>query len=110
MVVALAVLKKKKKKKMSRTLWVHPILRDRYTNGTFSILYRQLTEDNTKFFNYFRMSLSSYNELFSIVEPFIIKTDTKLRSIPAKVRLAVTLRYANSNINIFVSTFHHFIL
>lgn len=58
-------------------------------------LLRELVAEPSGEFNKFtRMSQSDFNNLLSKVLPMIAKQDTQLRpSIPAKIRLAITLRF-----------------
>lgn len=53
-----------------------------------------LNEDSTEFRNFCRMSPTDFEFLLSKIEPLITKQRTRLRiPIPAKVRLAITLRF-----------------
>lgn len=53
-----------------------------------------LNEDSGEFQNFCRMSPNDFDFLLSKVEPLIKKQKTRLRiPIPAKVRLAITLRF-----------------
>lgn len=53
-----------------------------------------LNEDSEEFKNFCRMSPNDFDVLLSKVEPLITKQNTRLRlPIPAKVRLAITLRF-----------------
>ncbi|XP_050545824.1 uncharacterized protein LOC126908041 isoform X2 [Daktulosphaira vitifoliae] len=87
----------RKKKRVNRKWWVHPINSERLLNGAFYNLYNLLRADNAKFFNYFRMSPSTFDELFNNIKTNIMRQDTVMRSaIPAEEMLAVTLRYLSS--------------
>ncbi|XP_025191472.1 protein ALP1-like [Melanaphis sacchari] len=87
----------RKKKRANRRWWVHPINSERLLSGTFYNLYNMLRADNEKFFNYFRMSQSTFDELFNKIKSKIMRQDTVMRSaIPAEEMLAVTLRYLGS--------------
>ena len=56
-------------------------------------LYEELRSDDKKFFNYFRMSINSFDELLNRLSPLLWKQDTRMRdSISPTERLAVTLR------------------
>jgi hypothetical protein len=91
-ILLVTTLLAEKKKRKRRRLWVHPIIRDRQT-GAFGQMFPKLIEHSEKFYNYFRMSPSSYEELHSLIEEKIRKSDTKLRdAIPSKERLGITLR------------------
>nr|CAD7597862.1 unnamed protein product [Timema genevievae] len=84
--------KQKRRKPSRRKVWVHPLLQNRET-GAFSQLYPQLLSHEDKFFNYFRMSRSSFEELHALIQHRIHKEDTIMRqAIPTQERLAITLR------------------
>nr|CAD7589545.1 unnamed protein product [Timema genevievae] len=83
--------KQKRRKPSRRKVWVHPLLQNRET-GAFSQLYPQLLSHEDKFFNYFRMSRSSFEELHALIQHRIHKEDTIMRqAIPTQERLAITL-------------------
>jgi len=85
----------KKKKEKNRKMWVHPLLSTRLSEGAFSINFEGLRKDPVKFFNYFRMSVSAFDELLTtFVGHKLIKMDTNMRkAITPAEKLAVTLRY-----------------
>lgn len=57
-------------------------------------------EPSREFHKFTRMSLEDFEDLLSKVSPFIMKKDTQLReAVPAKIRLAVTLRFLASGDN-----------
>lgn len=65
----------------------------RKDKGLYYTLFDELCTDENKFFNYFRMSKSSFDELLSYIRQDLTGIDTKLRrSIPAEEKLVVTLR------------------
>ncbi|XP_025195888.1 protein ALP1-like [Melanaphis sacchari] len=77
-----------------RQFWVHPINSERQSHGHYFQLYKQLRKDNVKFFNYFRMSISSFDELLSYIENDIKRQDTNMRiAIQPEEKLVITLRY-----------------
>jgi hypothetical protein len=87
----------KKKKRQRRKWWVHPINSERYLHGQFQILYTALRADNEKNFNYFRMSVSSFDELLSLIKYSIKHEDTIMRcAISPEEMLAMTLRLVKS--------------
>nr|CAH7733758.1 unnamed protein product [Callosobruchus chinensis] len=49
----------------------HPINERRNEVGTFYQLLEQLRQDDTKFFNYFRMSITSFDELHGRIKDSI---------------------------------------
>jgi hypothetical protein len=77
---------------MRRQYWVHPIYSSRLLKGTPYTLYEDLREHPTKFWSYFRMSVSAFDEL-TILGPRVRYKNTKLRlSIPPEERITVTIR------------------
>jgi hypothetical protein len=92
--VIIAIIQRRRKiDKRSRQYWVHPINTDRLIGGAFYTLHAKLLEYPKKFFAYYRMSITSFNELVQLIGPAIAKRDTHFRlSIPAEERLSVTLR------------------
>lgn len=61
------------------------------------VFQEMLAEPSNEFHNFCRMSYTDFELLLQKVGPIISKKDTKWRdSIPAKVRLAVTLRFLAS--------------
>lgn len=82
-----------KQKRTIREHWVHPINSERYTNGHYVKLYNKLREDPTKFFNYFRMSVKSFDELLLYIKNDIQLQNTNMRSaIQPEEMLVITLR------------------
>lgn len=76
-----------------RKFWVHPAWKKRETDGEFATLYKELIDDEMKFYEYFRMSMYSFNVLFKKIENDIQKQNTNFRlCIPPRHRLAVCLR------------------
>ena len=86
----LALLLKKKKRK--RRMQTHKMLASRIGRGLHHTLYDDLRADESKFFNYFRMTKPTFDELLSHIEDDIRGTDTNMRrSIKPDEKLAVTL-------------------
>ncbi|CAH2003063.1 unnamed protein product [Acanthoscelides obtectus] len=95
--ILFALLKHRRKKQRNRQIWVHPLLESRYLEGAFFVLFQQLKEDETKFLNYFRKSVSSFDELLQRVQTQLQRQDTNMRNcIQPEQMLAVTLRYLAS--------------
>lgn len=83
----------KRRRQRQREYWVHPILRDRLTHGSFVTLYPKLRQYGPKFFNYFRMSVKSFDELLSIIKADITGNSTILRdAVSPEEKLVITLR------------------
>ncbi|CAH2009900.1 unnamed protein product [Acanthoscelides obtectus] len=80
----------------SRRYGIHPINKRRKRFGEFHHLYVELREYPEKFFEYLRMSISTYAFLLSKVNRRLTKITTNYRSpISAEERLVVTLRSLN---------------
>lgn len=95
LLLSLLYLKRKKsqRKVKERKYWVHPILQVGYVEGAFYILFDKLQSDEIKFFNYFRMTTTTFHYLLGQLEATIQHRNTVMReSIPPKERLALTLR------------------
>lgn len=61
--------------------------------GAFQTLYYMLRNDDNKFFNYFRKSVNSFDELLTKLDSSIQRQDTVLRDCIQPIQmLAVTLR------------------
>lgn len=81
------------RRRKNRLIWVHPINEMRKAVGTFYTLFKQLRQDDTKFFNYFRMSITSFDELHGRIKDSIQRKNTKMRNCIQPVEiLAITLR------------------
>jgi len=75
-------------------MWVHPILLERESCGVFYTFFENLKNDETKFFNFFRMNQESFCKLLEIVQDKLRQADTNMCiSITPAERLTVTLRY-----------------
>ncbi|XP_060857126.1 uncharacterized protein LOC132934786 [Metopolophium dirhodum] len=85
----------KKKKKINRKMWVHPLVSSRPSEGALTLIFEGLRSDPDKFFNFFRMSVSAFDELLSTyLGEKLLKIDTNMRkAISPAEKLAVTLRY-----------------
>lgn len=88
--VALALDTSKKRK---RVHWVHPLNSHRLSLGEFNCLYSNIRQHPDRFFNYYRMSVKSFDELVILMRPNITKKNTKFRdAIGVEERLTVTIR------------------
>jgi hypothetical protein len=79
--------------KRKRSLHVHSLLRDRLEKGLFYILYDDLRQGNRKFFQYFRMSKTSFDELLGVKSSVLIKY--KLMARIKNVSLCSSVRPMN---------------
>ncbi|PNF14965.1 hypothetical protein B7P43_G01566 [Cryptotermes secundus] len=85
------------KARKTRKWWVHPINSVRHRDGYFYTLYTPLREDPSGFFNYFRMKVSTFDELLSHVQDHLKKSDSNMRAaIKPEEMLAMTIRYLAS--------------
>ena len=58
--------------------------------GQYQTIMSDLRRDNKEFFNYYRMSQSSFDELLAMLSPYIQKQDTTIRdAICPEQRLAM---------------------
>jgi hypothetical protein len=79
--------------RLSRKHWVHPINDDRETSGRFIKFYNDIRLYPEKFFNYYRMSIKTFDELLQKVRGHISKRSTHWQNpLSAKERLTITLR------------------
>lgn len=83
----------KYRKQRNCIYWVHPINQRRDEVGTFVSLLKKLRADENKFFNYFRMLISSFDELHNLLKTSTQRQNTKTRNCIQPVEIiAVTLR------------------
>lgn len=72
-----------------RELWVHSINKNRNIEGWIA----ELRKDPSKFYNYFRMSIPTFDHVLELIKNRIQRQNTNLRKcITPEERLAVTLR------------------
>jgi hypothetical protein len=55
-----------------RNMWVHFCLRNRKTEGEPWILLKELTDDELKFYKYFRLSMYQFNNLLKKVQIYLL--------------------------------------
>jgi hypothetical protein len=81
-----------RRRKRERQFLVHPLTTQRLLKGQFHELYENLRSHPDKFFKYYRMSISSFDELLKLVGPSVIYEDTNWRTaIAPEERLSVTI-------------------
>ena len=86
----------KEDKKQKRRFWIRKIFtEERKEVCEWENIFREISNDDRKYYcSYVRMTPERFEHLFNIVGPLIAKQDTNYRkSIPAKKRLVITLRY-----------------
>ena len=86
-------LYRRRKRRRNRLHWVHPIIQKREEFGAFYTLFGELRDDANKFFNYFRMSVSSFNEMHRRLKESLQRRNSKMRNCIQPVEmLAVAIR------------------
>lgn len=76
-----------------RTFWIHPFNLVRESNKRFFTFYEEIRKYPNKFFEYYRMSISSFDELLEKLRPHITKKITKFRHpVCPEERLTITIR------------------
>lgn len=85
---------KRRKQRENRQYRVHPILYDRMTHSMFITLYPKLRQHDKKFFNYFRMSVKSFDDLLEILKEDLSPCENyAVRDVvSAEEKLVITLR------------------
>jgi hypothetical protein len=85
--------RRQRKSRKCRKYWVHLLLTQRDKVGAFQTLYEKLKNEEKKYFNYFRMSLSTFEQLLQRLHNSLLRQNTKMRScISPSEMLAVTIR------------------
>jgi hypothetical protein len=91
--IALFLLYRRRKRRRDRLHWVHPIIQKREQFGAFYTLFGELRDDANKFFNYFRMSVSSFDEMHRRLKDSLQRRNSKMRNCIQPVEmLAVAVR------------------
>jgi len=90
-----AALSDKKKR-----LWVHKCFRNRKSEGEYWTVYKVLTDDEMKFYQYFRISKHKFNYLLQKIEKDLKKNTTFREAIShvEKLRVATCLRSLHFNL------------
>ncbi|KYN06577.1 Putative nuclease HARBI1 [Cyphomyrmex costatus] len=88
--------KKGKKNYRKKRYWVHPIFKERYNHGFYHAIFPVITLEETRFRNYFRMTPTQFENLLSLVAPFITKQTVIREPISAAERLCLTIRFLAS--------------
>lgn len=82
-----------KKRRAKRRWWSHPILSHRLVTGQFHVMFNTHRMYPDKFYQFYRMSVESFDELLGLIREFIGKRDSVMRrAIDPAERLALTLR------------------
>jgi hypothetical protein len=82
-----------RKRRRQRQFWVHPIYSERLSLGRFCTSFESYRNYPDKFSSYYRMSVSSFDELQALAGPWNARENTKWRRrLPEAERLSVALR------------------
>ncbi|CAH1962237.1 unnamed protein product [Acanthoscelides obtectus] len=83
-----------KRKEINRRMWIHPIIEERQRKRHFHTLFAEVQRDEEKFFNFTRMSRSTFYELLAVCGEKLAKKDTRMRNaITPEEKLVITIRY-----------------
>ena len=72
------LLQRKQRRRRKRTFWIHPIIENK-SESQFQQLYDSLWLYEDKFFNYFRMSINTFDYLVSELREGIQKKKTLMQ-------------------------------
>lgn len=62
-------------KKRKREYWVHPIYSNRLLQGKFYTIHSKLLDFPEKNYSFYRMSITSFNELVKLIGPSISRQE-----------------------------------
>jgi hypothetical protein len=92
-IIALFLLYRRRKRRRNRLHWVHPIIQKREEFGAFYTLFGELQDGANKFLNYFRMTVSSFDEMYRRFKDSLQRRNSKMRNCIQPVEmLAVAIR------------------
>lgn len=75
-----------------RLYWLHPYI-ERNVNCRLFVAARELSEDDSYFQSFYRMTKNTYRTLVNIVGPLIQKRNTVMRAcVSPEERILITLR------------------
>jgi hypothetical protein len=86
-------LYRRRKRRRNRLRWVHAIIQEREKFDALCTLFDELRDEENNFFNYFRMSVSSLDELRRPLKENLERRNIKMRNYTQPVEmLAVAIR------------------
>ncbi|KAF9417159.1 hypothetical protein HW555_005670, partial [Spodoptera exigua] len=89
--------RRKMKQARKRKYWVHPMLMKRIPLGLCQSYIEELKSDDGKFYEYLRMTVSTFDSLLARLADNLRRENTYFRNcISAEERLVITLRYLAS--------------
>lgn len=71
--------RRQRNRQKEQNYWVHPILQNRLTSSLHIKLYPSLRNYKPKFFNYFRMSIQSFDNLLELIKEEITADENAIR-------------------------------
>jgi hypothetical protein len=86
-IIALFLLYRRRKRRLKRLHWAHPVIQKREEFGVFETVFDELRDDENKFFNYFRMSDSSFDELHRRLKKSLQRRNSKIRNCIQPVKM-----------------------
>lgn len=78
--------------KKKRTCWVSELCKLRSVAGFHAVIYPTIRNMDKEFLNYFRMTVTKFDDLLAIIGPEITKKRVIRQPISATERLSLTLR------------------
>jgi hypothetical protein len=92
-IIALFLLYRRGKRRRNRLHWVHPEIKKKEEFGAFYTLFGKLRDDANKFLNYFRTSVSSFDEMHRRLKESLQRRNSNMRNCIQPVEmLAVAIR------------------
>jgi len=79
LIIALCLYRRRKRRR-NRLYWVHPMIQKKEEFGAFYTLFGELRDDANKFLNYFRMSVSSFDEMHRHLKESLQRRNSKMRN------------------------------
>lgn len=105
--IAICLDEEEQNTKKCRTMWVHDILKARKIEGEFFTLYKGLVDDETKFFQYFRMPKSIFYYILNKIAADVTKENTTFReAITPLEKLSVCLRLVKVLVGLYKKIVH----
>lgn len=78
--------------KKRRKIWVHDILKKRKTEGEFFTLHKDLVDDETNFFQYFRITKHTFQYILNKISTDFKKQNTTFQALSPLENLTVCLK------------------
>lgn len=78
--------------KKKRTCWISPLCNLRNVAGFHAAIYPTIRNMDKEFINYFRMTVTKFDELLAMIGPEITRKYSIRQPISATERLSLTLR------------------